>query len=123
MSNRRLRRALTALCLALLASQASAQTIPGDGKADNPNGSYFVKNSLSTDVRCAIRLNQAGWSPWFTLKANAQLTRFAKARGETLRFQCAPPVEKMAYVLKTGERYAVLPNPGNPAHLVRVAGH
>lgn len=123
MSDLRRYGASTMLSVAIMASPALAQTIPGDGKADGPDGSYYVKNALGTDVRCAIRLNQTGWSTWFILKANGQLSRASQAPGEILRLFCNPPVERMAYVLKTGERYALLPDPGHPAHIVRVAGH
>lgn len=83
-------------------------------------GSFFVKNASGSEVRCAFRLDNAKWSAWFTLGADAEFIRYADKPGETLRLFCASPVERMAYRLEQDQRYVLLPRPEGPLRLVRV---
>lgn len=120
-SNRTFAAGIIASAAVAFAEIAAAQTLPGEGKADNPSGTYYVRNASGAALNCAFRLPGAGWSPWFALMNNAQFTRSVRNRGETIQFFCAAPLERKAYELKPGERYALLPEPGRPAHLVRIA--
>ena len=110
-----------AVALALSSAvPATPQALPGEGKEDNPNAVFFVKNASGRDLQCRVNIDRAGWGQTFALRAGGEFYRRRASGAETLSITCEAPARFAAYRLTPGTRFAYLMRADGTAALVRI---
>jgi hypothetical protein len=112
-----------ALVALLQAAPAAAQALPGEGKEDNPNSVFFVKNNSGIDLRCRVKQNGGEWQASFTLRKGGEFYRARRAASDTLAIFCDKPARFAAYRVTAGQRYAYLTHGDGTVALVHIATH
>ena len=84
-----------------------------------PAGIFLVKNNTAEPLRCRHRVGPSAWSRHQLLEPGAEFHR--RGSDGLLQLTCDPPVKRVVYALRPGERYSLLRAADGAVELRRIA--
>ena len=101
-----------ALRLALVAALVATPSFARP--QDFSDAMYLVKNNTTSSLSCRVRLPGQSWSAWFAIGPGQEWTATGNEQSRTpARLFCRPPVQRIVYLLSSGERYVMLRHRGS----------
>ena len=92
-----------------LALSAAALVAPSCALPQAVGGGYFfVKNNTDERLRCRYRIDDGAWRPYFRFNRGSEFRLDRRPGMTTVYFFCDPPVRRVTYVLRSGERQSLL---------------
>ena len=73
-----------------------------------PAGVFLVKNNSDRTLHCRYRVDEGEWLKYFKFRPGAEFT-LPHSAGMLVYFFCDPPVKRVSYRIRPGERYSILP--------------
>jgi hypothetical protein len=93
----------------VLGLAAAALLAPASALPQAVGGGVFTaKNNSSAQLRCRYRIDDQAWGKYFRLRPGAELQLDRRPGMEVVYLFCDPPVRRVTYLLRAGERHSLL---------------